>query len=39
MNLRTLPFLEKIDVTKVVVSAGVSCGKIFCRPFHIINFI
>ena len=38
MNVRTLPFLEKkIDATKELVSAGVSCGKLFCRPFDIIN--
>ena len=27
----------KIDDSKELVSAGVSCGKNFCRPFDIIH--
>ena len=32
-----LPFLEKMYVTKELVSAAVSCGQLFCHSFEIIN--
>ena len=38
-NKNTLPFLENKYLTKELVSAGVSCGKLFCHSLDIVDSV